>query len=101
LKDRPDLVRKFLKATGKGYRYSIDNPEDAANILIKHAPEIDRDIAVASQKYLAGEYMKGVSRWGEMKLETWERYGNWMYENGLLERKLDAQGAFTNEFLSD
>lgn len=101
LDENPELVRKFLRATARGYKYAIENPEDAVNSLLKYAPEIDREIAVASQRYLAGEYMKGTDKWGEMKLEIWEAYGNWMFENGLLREKLDAGKAFTNEFLPE
>ncbi len=99
LENNPNIAVKFLKATAKGYKYAIDNPEKAADILLAHAPEIDRDIAVASQKYLADEYMKDTGRWGEMKEEMWKDFAGWMFENGLLERELDAKEAFTNEYL--
>lgn len=99
LKRNPNMVKKFMKATSKGYEYAVENPEDAVADLLKHAPEIDEELAVASQKYLANEYISDAKRWGEMKLEIWETYGNWMYEKDLLENKLDAKEAFTNEFL--
>ena len=101
LEDRPEVAKKFLRAATKGYEFAIENPEEAVEHLLKHAPETDRDIAIASQKYLAGEYKKGVQRWGEMKLEVWETFGNWMDENELLENKLDAKEAFTNEYLPE
>lgn len=97
----PDLARKFLKATAKGYKFAVENPEEAVESLLKFAPEIDRDLAIASQKYLAGEYIADAPRWGEMKLEIWEVYGDWMYKNGLLNKELDANEAFTNEYLPE
>jgi ABC-type nitrate/sulfonate/bicarbonate transport system substrate-binding protein len=97
----PELVRRFLRATAKGYRFAAENPEEAAELLLKAVPEIDRDLAVASQKYLAGEYIADAARWGEMKEEIWETFGDWMYNNGLLIRKLEAKEAFTNEFLPE
>ena len=42
-----------------------------------------------------------LTRWGEQKLEVWENYANWMFENKLLEKELDATKAFTNEFLPE
>jgi ABC-type nitrate/sulfonate/bicarbonate transport system substrate-binding protein len=99
LNDNPDLVKRFLRATEKGYRYAIDNPEEAVESLIKNVPEIDRAIAVESQKFLANEYMKGTDTWGKMEKERWEQYANWMFENDLIERNLNAEEAFTNEFL--
>jgi len=71
IKKNPDMVKKFIKATSKGYEYAIENPEDAVTDLLKHAPEIDEELAVASQKYLANEYISDAKRWGEMKLEIW------------------------------
>ncbi|SKC82222.1 ABC-type nitrate/sulfonate/bicarbonate transport system, substrate-binding protein [Maledivibacter halophilus] len=101
IKNRPEVIRKFLKAATKGYEFAIENPEEAVENLLKHAPETDKEIAVKSQKYLAQEFKKDAERWGEMKLEIWETFGGWMYENGLLEKELNAKEAFTNEFLPE
>ena len=53
LNENPELAKKFLNATSKGYNYAVENPEEAAKILVKHAPEIDENLAIESQKYLA------------------------------------------------
>lgn len=95
----PELARKFLKATSKGYEYAIANPDDAAKSLLKFAPETDKNLAIASQKYLANEYQAEAPRWGEMKLSVWENYSNWMEEKGLIKKKFNANEAFTNDFL--
>ncbi|MFZ5967958.1 MAG: ABC transporter substrate-binding protein [Bacillota bacterium] len=99
LAQNPELVKKFLRATTKGYQYAIQNPEDAAKDLLKYVPELDEKMVIESQKYLAKEYQADASRWGEMKEETWKNYSNWMFEKKLLEKELDAKEAFTNEFL--
>lgn len=99
LQKKPALVRKFLRATAKGYRYAVAEPEKAAAILVKAAPEIDRKLAAASQKYLAKQYIADAPRWGEMKTAIWEGYAGWMLENGLIKRKLLVNEAFSNEFL--
>lgn len=99
LNNDKDMVEKFLKATTKGYEYSIDNPEDAVESLLKESPETDKAIAIESQKYLAKEYKSDATRWGEMKDSVWSNYSNWMYEKKLIENKLDVKEAFTNEYL--
>ena len=99
LNNKSDLTKDFLSAVTKGYEYAIENPEDAVNSLIKEVPEIDKELAIASQKYLANEYKADADRWGEMKKEIWTNYSNWMYDRGLLENTLDVDEAFTNEFL--
>lgn len=35
LRDRPDLVRAFMAATQRGYEWAADNPEQAADLLLK------------------------------------------------------------------
>ena len=95
----PELAKKFLRATSKGYEYAISNPDDAVNSLLKYAPEIDKKLAAASQKYLAAEYQSDAPRWGEMKLSVWENYGKWMQDRGLLKKQFIANEAFTNDYL--
>lgn len=101
LESDPELARKFLRATAKGYELSIDNPGEAVESLLKHAPEIDKELAVASQEYLANEYRAEADRWGEMKEEIWSNYVNWMSERDLLEGELDIEEAYTNEYLPE
>ena len=95
----PELIREFLRATEKGYQFSIVNPELAVQILLKHAPEIDPEIALASQRYLAEEYQSDAPYWGAMEAKRWANYANWLYEKGLIDNKLDAEAAIDNSFL--
>lgn len=95
----PELVRAFIAAVAKGYQYSIDNPADAAEVLIAAQPDLNAELVRASQEWLSPLYQDDAPRWGEQKLSVWEGYANWMYSNELLEGELDAEQAFTNEFL--
>ena len=101
LRKEPELTRKFLRATTRGYKFCIEKPEEAAEALLKNAPETDREIAIASQKYLASQFQADAERWGEMKEEVWENYANWMYKRKLIDKELDANAAFTNEYLPE
>lgn len=97
--DKPELVSSFMAATVRGYEFAIENPSEAADILLKHAPESDPDLVRRSQEWLSPRYQADAPRWGEQKLETWERYADWMADRDLLPRHIDADKAFTNEFL--
>ena len=99
IKDNPEKVKKFLKATQKGYDYAIKNPEDSAKILVKNAPEINEKLAVESQKYLANQYIADAPKWGVMKAEVWNNYSKFLKDKGLITKELKAEDAFTNEFL--
>lgn len=99
IEEDPDLIHRFLRATSRGYEYAIENPETAAEYLLKNVPELDEEMVVASQRFLSKEYQADASRWGEMKEEIWKNYADWMYDQGLLNDLLTAEKAFTNKFL--
>lgn len=96
-----NLVQKFMSAVKKGYEYSIDKPEEAAEILLENVPELDRELVIESQKYLAEKYRDDAPYWGIQAQEVWERYMNWLYENGFIENTVDVTKAYTNEFLGE
>jgi NitT/TauT family transport system substrate-binding protein len=44
LKENPDLVKRFLRATYKGLNYSIAHSDEAIGILKKYHPEVNEEI---------------------------------------------------------
>lgn len=97
--NKKDMVSKFMEATSKGYEYAIQNPEESAKILISKVPEIDEELAIESQKFLANEYKADSPRWGEMKDSIWTNYTNFLFDKGLIEKNMESSEAYTNEFL--
>jgi ABC-type nitrate/sulfonate/bicarbonate transport system substrate-binding protein len=93
-----DTAKKFLAAVSRGYNFAVENPEEAAEILLKHSPELDRELVMRSQKYLQTRYKGGMERWGEIDPQRWGGFYRWMFEQGLLETDIGEKG-FTNEYL--
>ncbi|MCR2804944.1 ABC transporter substrate-binding protein [Paenibacillus soyae] len=99
--DDPELVKAFTAGAAAGYQFAIDNPEEAADVLIAAEPDLNPELVKASQKWLSPRYQDDAPRWGEQKLSVWDNYAGWMFERKLLEKELDAEKAFTNEFLPE
>jgi ABC-type nitrate/sulfonate/bicarbonate transport system substrate-binding protein len=99
--EQPSLVRSFLAATTRGYEYAIANPKEAAEILLKYAPENDPELVDRSQTWLSPRYQDDASQWGLQDAAVWTEFASWLYEQGLLEKAIDTQAAFTNEFLPE
>jgi len=99
IEENPEMVKKFMKAVSRGYTYSVENPEDAADLLLIHTPETDRDHAIKSIKYLSEFILDENGDFGTMSSAVWETFSNWMFENGLLESALNLEKSYTNEFL--
>jgi 2-dehydropantoate 2-reductase len=53
IQKKPETVRKFLRASYRGFQEAFDNPEAAADILVKMFPASDRAIALAQIKETA------------------------------------------------
>jgi ABC-type nitrate/sulfonate/bicarbonate transport system substrate-binding protein len=94
----PEETKKFLRALSRGYAFAISNPDEAADLLLKSAPELDRELVVQSQRYLASRYQGDSPRWGEIDGKRWGAFYRWMFERGLLEKDI-GEGGFTNEYL--
>ena len=78
LKDNKEEARKVIQAIKKGYQYAMDHPEEAADILIKNAPELKekRDFVIESQKYLSKEYASDKEKWGQFDAARWNAFTN-------------------------
>lgn len=99
LEQEPDTARAFMAAVKKGYEDAIADPEGAADILCKAAPELDPELVKASQIYLADQYQADAARWGYIAPERWNAYYNWLNEKGLTETPIEENTGFSNEYL--
>jgi ABC-type nitrate/sulfonate/bicarbonate transport system substrate-binding protein len=99
LADRADLTRRFLRATARGYEYAIENPAEAAEILLKYSPESDPELVRASQAFLSPRYQDDAAAWGIQERAVWQGLSEWMFENDLIPEPIDVDAAFTAEYM--
>lgn len=45
IKNNPEMLKKFIKATNKGWQFTKENPQEAVDIFLKHAPKLNKEIA--------------------------------------------------------
>ena len=100
IRDNPELVRRFMAATARGYEFAVTNADEAAEVLIKHA-EADPELIRRSQAWLSTHYYEDAPQWGYQEQAVWQRFVGWMAGNGLLSQPVDASKVFTNEFLPE
>ena len=96
---RPEVVKALLVALSRGYTFSAQHTDEAAEILLRAVPELDRTLVLESQRWVSGYYIAEAARWGEQKESVWRDYSAWMFETGVLSTAVDGQTAFTNRFL--
>jgi len=96
LNKNENQVKRFLKALKKGYLYAIEFPEKSAEILLKNAPELNKNLVLKSQEYISKEYKSETEAWGIINKERWENFNNWLLKNNIITRN---SVNFTNEYL--
>ena len=101
LEEHEDTAKAFLQAVKKGYEYAMENPEDAAKILVKQVPELDEEIAIASQQWLADQYQAEAKYWGYIDADRWNAFYEWVSKEGLVEGTIPNNIGFTNKYLTE
>lgn len=101
LESEPDTAKAFLRALKKGYEFAIDDPEGAADILCEAAPELDKDLVLASQEYLKDQYKAEVDQWGYIDPKRWNAFYNWLNENNLSETEIPENTGFSDDYLPE
>lgn len=99
LAEEPETAKAFMAAVSKGYEDAIRDPEEAAGILCKAAPELDQELVRASQIYLADKYQADARQWGYISPERWNAYYSWLSEKGLTETPIGENTGFSNDYL--
>ena len=97
--DNSDLVQRFVRATMRGYREAVANPQAAIDILARAAPEIDEAIERPGVDLLSPLWIEGDLDFGLQTAEKWVDFAVWMEEQGLLGPGVNANEAFTNRFV--
>ena len=101
LADNPDTAKAFLAAVSRGYEFAIENPEEAAKIMIEANPEIDAELVKASQEYLADQYQAEASQWGVIDAARWNSFYEFINQEGLSEQEIPMDTGFTNDYLPE
>lgn len=101
LEEHPETAKAFLSALSKGYTYAMENPEEAANILCSAAPELDHELVLASQNYLADQYQADAPYWGYIDADRWNAFYQWVNDHALTETTVPLDTGFTNSYLPE
>src|SRR2546421_7108462 len=110
IKQKPDLLRKFMAATTKGYEYARSHPQEAAQMLLNAtAPGTfpDPGLVMASQQFLSPRYADPGRKWGLQDAAAWHGYPQFIIATGGIDdsaghpvHAMDFDRLYTNQVLS-
>lgn len=99
----PKEAKQVMAAIKKGYQYAIQHPKEAADILMKKAPELaaKKDFIYASQAYLSERYASDPDQWGRIDPERWNAFYRWVNDLNLFDGEaLEDNVGFTNDLVN-
>jgi NitT/TauT family transport system substrate-binding protein len=85
IKQNPNVIKGFVKATLRGFQYTFQHPEEAADIIQQHAKALNRDITLEELqivKSLSVTPEVATNGLGSFTPERMKKSVDWMAENG-------------------
>ncbi len=108
LQQQPEVVRGFVRATLRGMRDVIDNPDEAFAISLEYIPELQK--APAETQQLQRKVLQATLDYWQSDLTAtqglgytdnarWQATHTFLRDSGLLKSDVDLSTAFTNDYL--
>lgn len=98
VQNQPELVRRFLSATARGYLAAVADPAAALTAIERVTPYFPRSILRRSIDLIATSWTHE-GRWGEQRAGLLEPYAVWLHRYGILRTQDVWRNAATNELL--
>jgi len=97
INNNPQTVGKFWKATSKGIKYTLENPEEAMDIYMKVVPDTNREFEY--NKLLIYNKFTSTNPIGYMDYEMFKETYDRLNELNVLEKEFDLENSYTTKFI--
>jgi NitT/TauT family transport system substrate-binding protein len=98
IKEEPDLVRKVVKAAQEGWRQFLADPAKSRDLVLKVNKDMEQaPFDFAWKELKDGDYFGDPI--GGMTAERWDTMKKQLEEAGVLEKPVDVNSVWTDEFL--
>ncbi len=106
VKEKPDVVQRFVRASMEGWKGYLEDPAAANELIKKDNPNMKDDqlayaIAKLKEQNLVGGGDAAKMGIGVMTDERWKKTHEYMVSAGLLPASVDVRQAYTTQFVKD
>ena len=100
IKDNPDVIKKFIAASLKGWSFALDNPEKAVKDLKSVFPEMNEKLAASELAAITPLFCSGGAKYiGKAEDALWVKSQDLLAEVKLLPAGQDPKSYYTNAYL--
>lgn len=102
IENKPELCVKLLRAIFKGIRSVKENPDEAADLIMKLNPALDRDFVEKSEA-MFNAVLSDSEKYpaGYMDRSMFEEAYSYLSEEGAIRNSFDVSEAYTTKFLEE
>jgi NitT/TauT family transport system substrate-binding protein len=97
--EQPDVVERFVRATLKGWRQAVSNPELATQATLVFAADLDESFQRAAMSASIPLIDTGEDQVGWMRPEAWQQISDILLDQGVIDAAVDVKTVYTNEFV--
>lgn len=103
VENRSEIAQKMVNALKKGFEYAIENPDSSIDMLVELGGDaVLEDVERRGVELLVPMWDDDESpEFGWQEASRWQSYAAWMKERDLISGELNADDAFTNEFVAE
>jgi NitT/TauT family transport system substrate-binding protein len=101
IKEKPELVGRFVQAALRGMKDIMDDPSKAAGEFVNYVPEWKgKEGAVkAAFTYYATLVYPGQKKLGEVDAERLGKLQDFYFAKGIIQRKSPIEDLYSNQFI--
>jgi NitT/TauT family transport system substrate-binding protein len=100
LKNNPDVVKKFIAASLKGWSFALDHPDQAVKDLKKVFPEVNEKLATAELAAITPLFCSGGAKYiGKAEDALWTKSQELLSEVKLLPAGQDPKSYYSSDYL--
>jgi NitT/TauT family transport system substrate-binding protein len=100
VRDHPDLVRRFVAATLKGWTEAVAHPDEAARMTVMQDNKLTYAHEFAMMKESIPSLKPDAHAVGSMQMAGWQTLQTLLVDGGFLKAPIDLNKAFTTSFLA-
>lgn len=98
LKEKPEVVQRFVEATLKGWRHAVAHPEEAAQITVKSGNGLNYSHELAMMNESIPLLTPDKAPIGSMDPARWSALQDVLLKGGFLKRPLALEQAYTTRY---
>jgi NitT/TauT family transport system substrate-binding protein len=100
IKEKPEVVKRFVAATLKGWNHAAVNPEEAAQITVKTGDKLTYPHELAMMKESIPLLKPDAQPIGSMQAADWQSLHNLLLQGGFIKAPVELDKAYTTKFLT-